>query len=433
MTLHMKIGENTTGSVVTHHNGMTMILTTIAFSACLSGVANSFYTALYIAIYEIIFILSLSGKKTSWHSFFKNRVFIILFFGWATLVSLSLLQLFLKETEMVQLMTACFRYCFIILHIVFALCAADYFRRAPKTAPSILKTVPYSVVVITGVYAFTLITAFPSAGYPFAENPPLATNVRHLGFIASVGAVIACIFLLEGRTLRSCSLWAILSLINLSFLLWLGGRTAIGSALISILVAIMVQFYFGRYRGSNLLLLFVVSIISLWLASISAVFDWNLSLLNTEHNVSLNTAIDTGTTSINHFSSGRLELWAIAIEDTMKSFWLGLGPDGYRYIEDHSNAIQPHNLFVQIFVEWGLLGSISFIALYTYCVAKAVIITLSKQTAYDVGSLISLAAIITLSLHSLTDGTFYHAQPLFIMAVAAAILLGTVNQFKNKA
>lgn len=119
----------------------------------------------------------------------------------------------------------------------------------------------------------------------------------------------------------------------------------------------------------------------------------------------------------NLFSSGRLDIWRLSIAETMESPWIGLGPEGYRFIPNNSGRVQPHNLFIQVFLEWGLLGGGTFLLLLGYGLIKSMAIVLRSRGSSANSSLIAFMVIVTLTLHSLTDGTYYHAQPLFLLAL----------------
>ena len=85
-------------------------------------------------------------------------------------------------------------------------------------------------------------------------------------------------------------------------------------------------------------------------------------------------------------------------------------------------AFQPHNLFFQFLAEWGILGSALFIALLIMGFFQGL-----KEHVFSTTGRLSISAIaagaiiVSLGLHSLVDGIFYHAQSSFYLAIAFAV------------
>ncbi|NRB42703.1 MAG: O-antigen ligase family protein, partial [Pseudomonadales bacterium] len=128
------------------------------------------------------------------------------------------------------------------------------------------------------------------------------------------------------------------------------------------------------------------------------------------------------TIDLNRFSTGRTNIWKAALSAADESPWLGLGPNGYLFIDDRPYGIQPHNLIVQFYVEWGVVGGGMFILLLLFSVYFGGRILLYKSmgeipVVYHAAALI----ILVLSLLGLLDGTYFHSQPVFYLTIAFAI------------
>lgn len=396
---------------------ITTLLVCISIAVCLSGVANSFATAFYVAIYELIFIVYfflLEHRVIAFRWLRHDKPLLMLTLFWLFLFTLSLLQLFLFEAPYRQLLAASLKYSFILIHILFAMCLSSYLSSTQQPISQALNSIPVAAAVVALVYFFSLTFIPMPKEFSFAENPPLATNIRHIGFISTVGAAVSGLWILSLSLKNRFSLIAILlTLINFSLLFWLGGRTSIGSAFICLALCGGYLAYLSKFKPINTLVLLALISCSFWIASLLSIFPWN----SVFHVVDTFTVDSDG---INQFTSGRLEMWRISINAAIESPWLGLGPEGYRFIPDKKIGVQPHNLFVQVFVEWGILGAGAFFLLLGYGLIKCLMITWRCRYSQDKSSLTALMVVIALTLHSLTDGTYYHAQPLFLLALAFA-------------
>lgn len=87
--------------------------------------------------------------------------------------------------------------------------------------------------------------------------------------------------------------------------------------------------------------------------------------------------------------SGRLEVWRVAIEHMGDSPLFGIGLSGYRHLPD-ATYIHPHNWFLQIALETGLIGTVLFCAflgtIALYYISKA------QNNIYALAGLASLTA-----------------------------------------
>lgn len=402
-------------------NSIITLLFCISFAVCLSGVANAFLTSIIVNLYELIFIISYYytyNKKIpalSWWN--QTKTLKILSIAWILLITLSLSNVISSTDNINHQVAACLKLYFIIIHILFATCLSSYIHLSRQKKTSLLEAIPFAIAIIAAILWFTINYIIPSNNFSFSQNPPLASNIRHIGYICTVSTTIITLKLLIS-TLRygNTALLLALSIINFSLLLWLGGRTAIVAVLICLILSSILLKAKSDLKLVNLLLLLIVAGLSFLIAHNLAIFPWNGP-------IPFNHSIDSTLSeeSLNRFSSGRLDIWILSISATLESPWLGLGPEGYLFLPNRSFGIQPHNLFVQIFLEWGILGGGVFIILLSYGLLKCLIITLNSSGQEFNACLIAFMVIISLTLHSLTDGTYYHAQPLFYLALSFAV------------
>ena len=84
----------------------------------------------------------------------------------------------------------------------------------------------------------------------------------------------------------------------------------------------------------------------------------------------------------------------------------------------------PHNVIVQFLVEWGVLGTALFSSMYLYALHRG-ISKLRSLDSLEIPGVCAAIIVAALSVHGLTDGTFYHGKASFYLALCLAIWLGT--------
>ena len=123
------------------------------------------------------------------------------------------------------------------------------------------------------------------------------------------------------------------------------------------------------------------------------------------------------------FRMRRHELWKLAARMLMAHPWLGVGPDNFRYLygrwagrteTDHS--YHTHNMYIEFFVNTGLIGGILFIWLLVKLVTplKRSWLTASSHLGPLVGV---MAAVLVILVHGLFD-YFLEFTPTYLMIAA---------------
>lgn len=88
----------------------------------------------------------------------------------------------------------------------------------------------------------------------------------------------------------------------------------------------------------------------------------------------------------------------------------------------HDRGVQPHNVFMQFLVEWGVVGTGLFLYLLIRTFIKGFKLqVLNNPGTYNIFTISAGAVILSLSAHALVDGTYYHPQPSVYLAIAFAI------------
>ena len=79
-------------------------------------------------------------------------------------------------------------------------------------------------------------------------------------------------------------------------------------------------------------------------------------------------------------------------------------------------------MVLQFVVEWGVVGSVIFLPLLAYAFFRGLathIVQAGREV--DLAALSAGSVIAALTIHGLVDGTYYHPQPSFYLAIAFAI------------
>ena len=135
-------------------------------------------------------------------------------------------------------------------------------------------------------------------------------------------------------------------------------------------------------------------------------------------------------------SSGRGELWRLALEAVRGAPVFGVGPDGYMLLArpGFERTIQPHNFVLMFLIEWGGLGCMLAIALIASLLRRAYALlrtgSADRSGFYRLGAFWCVLTVLALSL---VDGPLYHAQALMLSTVALTLsVLAPLEQTQRR-
>jgi len=342
-----------------------------------------------------------------------------LFVGWLLTASISV-------ALAVHVAPALIRHAEWLTHILFGVTLWSYLQRNH----AFLKVLFIAILVgflLNGVNLLSTWFSLPNPrDYNWFEGIPLIGHARHLGYYGLAALIAAGGLLLNDvRTVK----WPrrLLVLAGLSvcwgFLFWAGGRAAIGSGVVGLALILWCA---DKKQRPPLAGIFVVAVgIGLWLSTLFMVNDPRMGFLFSLQR----TVADTSAYGVDGFTTGRLTIWSVALRNLAGHYWFGLGPDGYRFIEDPHHGIQPHGMLVQFLVEWGIIGTILFSGLLLVILWKGfVLVRRGQDPVLKAAQGTALALVVGCILHSLVDGLFYHAQPLLFLVIGFALLLLPTTQ-----
>ena len=129
------------------------------------------------------------------------------------------------------------------------------------------------------------------------------------------------------------------------------------------------------------------------------------------------TAAATGADEI---ATGRVSMWKAALQAFLERPFFGYGESQFRVaVPAWGQFNHPHNIFVQILVQWGIVGFLCYFSLLGL-VAWHVVRTARKGGTEMVAPFLAGAALVTMSLY---EGSLYHPYPIMTVVLAAAFIL----------
>ncbi|MCL1144570.1 O-antigen ligase family protein [Shewanella marinintestina] len=402
-------------------NIFTTLLVSMTVAITLIGGASPFNVAFTVAKLELIFICTYLFLRVTGYQEekLKNNVNLpksSLFVGYALLISffISTYLNFPDRSEDIQYTVVNFSITFLILHSLFLIACTSSIVQYQYKVVSIFDTLPFAMVFIVASYVFMQSTGLPSALYETTNTVPFSSNRRYLGYLCCASCSILAIQILIHQPKAKLCWLSMIFIINFALLIWLGGRGSVVAFASTLALYLAYLLYLKQFKINLVLFLILLVGISVAAAHWATIFSWNgpgrfiTSIPNT----------DLGE-AINSFSSNRIAIWTQTIEAIKQTPWFGLGPEGYRFHPKHVFGLQPHNGILQILIGYGIVGGI----LLGFISVQLLIRGLKQMKQNNITSAMAMSVIVSLSIHSLVDGSLYHAQPLFYVVVSAAIII----------
>lgn len=137
-------------------------------------------------------------------------------------------------------------------------------------------------------------------------------------------------------------------------------------------------------------------------------------------------SIEDSGASVDRLSAGRVQIWKDTIPEIAKRPLLGFGERQFRKIGPLTarGLNQPHNIFLQIAFQWGIVGSLLFFLLLARLILR-VWRWSNRGTNLGIGEQI---LIISIPVYSLYDGALFYPYPIMLFTLAVALTLATSKQ-----
>ena len=125
------------------------------------------------------------------------------------------------------------------------------------------------------------------------------------------------------------------------------------------------------------------------------------------------------------FTSGRLSMWARTIAAVLKRPLFGYGEGQFPWAVEQTTGVfaQPHNIVLQLLLQWGIIGTFIALALATL-LGSRINRALRHATPEDVPAFLIAATLLTMSLY---DATLFHSYPTMMFVMSVAVILGSAE------
>ncbi len=340
--------------------------------------------------------------------------FLFLVISWLASISLSLLMSpygLNSETHAIS------RYLQTIMHVAFAWAVFDVMKRDQRSRILLPAILPGIMITILGYYLYAGFTdnlRVMHAERDWLHAPPLHAHIRHTGYMITAALSVSMAHFATSESRKVMAMQAGFMTLGWAFLFWCGGRASMLSSLLVMAGLLCLLKHQKAKPLKHAGCMMGAAFLGLLIAEYMAVFPWNGALQGIIRSIPDDMTIN----EINRTGSGRLLFWKTSLESLHGHVWFGLGPQGYFNMPNRVYGLHPHNVLIQFLVEWGVSGTLLFLALIYSLIVKGY--TLVMRTNIDDYRVVAGAVIVVLTVNGLADGTWYHPQPSMYLALAFA-------------
>lgn len=302
------------------------------------------------------------------------------------------------------------------LHLLFGMALFDLMVRCGATAKDHRRF--WTWVVFSSI-GYAIILAFFVASIPDPRQFDWlrlglgVVNVRQLGFYCIPGACAALGMALTADSRRSY--WAAVAAasIMIGVVIWSGARGPLIAIVTVVLTGTALR---PSLRSARMLFALLSSgVAGTMLSFVHQVPDPRYGLSRI-----LGTA---AATSADDMGSRRVTLWLGTLREISERPLFGYGAGQFRLVVPEAMGFvnSPHNLFLQIGLQWGLVGAACFFALFGLAWFRFMRMVRTGPDAYIPAFLV----VNGLLIFSLYDVVAYYAYPMVMIAIGMALVLST--------
>ena len=301
----------------------------------------------------------------------------------------------------------------LLIHLLFGFSAWHLFRadwaglRSHVWPLIVAGTCLYVLAVIAWVIAVQDDPRFDWVRFSFG-----VVHIRQTGFYSAVGASAAIGLAAIARTRTPYWLAVAAASLMLGMSYWSGTR----GALLAVWVAFAAGFIFlpamRNWRAAGALV---------GSAAIGALLSLSHSPPHPAFGL-LRISETAAATGADELATGRLGMWKAAVSAILERPLFGYGESQFgAAVPGWSQFNHPHNIFVQILVQWGIIGFICYFSLVAFVAWR--VLTIARRGGPDlVPPFLVAGALFTMSLY---EGSLYHPYPIMMMVLSAAFVLAT--------
>ena len=277
-----------------------------------------------------------------------------------------------------------------------------------------LKTVRIRDLVIFYLIGFLMFTCVFLAfvitywGEPidWVRRLPGAMHIRHIGIYAAAmtGMSIGAFAAVRSRA-GFVAAFAI-AVVGFAVGVWTGSRGMVLSVAGATLVGAI---FVPAMRSAKVLGAAAVS-----LAVAIAAVGW----LPVPNDFMMGVSRTVEATTEREITTGRVEIWTNVVHAVERHPLFGYGPGQMPLVAPYGTMGQPHNLFLQILLDWGIAGMACVLVAAFFYVRRAV----PALRGHGERLAAPFTAMMSLLLLSMIDAAMFHVLPVSIFAACAAML-----------
>lgn len=367
-----------------------------------------FYSLASLVEILFIFIFLIERRRKNYPYNHLPIILWVAFIIWAAVAIFNIPNMI--ERPGGTLVTAMF-----FIHFFFFVTLSSYLKRQPDAGQKLIISIIISSLLFMPFFWLKLQATYDQEGFDWTWSLPGFLNVRHLDYF--LGSIIVIWGLLPLTIIYKNCLktyeyiyFAILLLLWI-MLFWSGAR----GTFLAVSVSIGMVLLFFRPDGWRRLVIFnfaamvIGGVLSLPLPSPNGSFGLFRFL----------SKID----GIKDFSAGRNLIWAEAIEVWRQHLWFGIGAGQTKTVIKAATGVvsQPHNIFIQALMAWGLIGGVPFLA-----GIFGIFWTKGKELRHcidqkDLIVFVTYGLAMSTSINALFDGALYSPFPVFLFVIAVSV------------
>jgi O-antigen ligase len=305
-----------------------------------------------------------------------------------------------------------------VTHLIFGLVVFDIMaRRGQSSRASTIWGVLVAGLVLHAVGLIIFVALVPDPkSYSWTGMLYGVTNIRQLGFYSASGYALSLGLALSANNPRTRIVAASVAASMIAFSFWSGTRGSIIAVMAAALITFLVV---PSLRTRFTIALALASLAGgIPLAMIYRAPDPYLGVERIFRDVELKN------TFAPELRLGRMGLWKGALRGIVEKPLFGHGESQFRLLVKENEGVfnHPHNSFLQVAYQWGLVGAALFFLLLAAAGARLVRIARSSP---NIG-VPALLTFLSLFVMSLVEGSLYHTWPVMflVFVTAAAIGLG---------
>ena len=317
----------------------------------------------------------------------------------------------------VDFVNAMVRTCTLVIHLIFGLGVMHLMR---SWRPALSRQIWPSIIAGACAYILLIpvyISAIPDpAAFDWRHFGLAVTNIRQIGSFATVGACVA-LGLAIGETRRPhFALWIAAASLFFALSFWSGTRGSLAAIVAAFLLGLALL---PALRTAH-------AVVALMAAT---AIGGALSLLHSPpdgHFGMGRISQSLAQSGADALSSGRGAIWAGTLRTIRERPLFGHGESQFRLVvpEAMGNFNHPHNLILQIALNWGIVGALCFFLLAAWVWWKCF-----ERSRLDPARLAPAFLLVNaLLIYALWDGTFYYPYPITLIALGVAYMLASKGQ-----